>query len=157
MNEAPLYSQNNILQRHDALHVLKHYAKLVKWKYDVEERVLDVGCGDGNVTADILLPFLPENVEKIVGIDISNEMVEFANKYHSNEKVKFIQGDISAKELIDEVDEEFDHIFSFFCLHWIQNQRMDSDQSANAQDRKSNGKKREIPIQVIADKYYSIQ
>ncbi|GJQ65554.1 putative juvenile hormone acid methyltransferase activity protein [Trypoxylus dichotomus] len=123
MNEASLYSQNNILQRHDALFVLKRYAKLIKWKYDVEETILDVGCADGNVTVDILLPFLPENVENIVGVDISKEMIEFAKKkYYSNERITFIQGDIGSKKTLEEF-EAYDHIFSFFCLHWIQNQR----------------------------------
>lgn len=124
MNAAPLYSRSNLMQRQDALHVLKRYSKLVRWNLDEETKVLDVGCGDGNVTLDILLPFLPENVRKVVGMDISDEMIDFAKKYHSNgDRVKYIRADISDKDAVDEIDESYDHIFSFFCLHWVQNQR----------------------------------
>ena len=44
------------------------------------ERVLDIGCGDGKVTAEVA-KLLPSG--SILGIDDSEEMIHFARKYSS--------------------------------------------------------------------------
>lgn len=53
------------------------------------------------------------------GIDISKDMIEFAKKtYKSNERLKFEVLDIQTKSLPKKYISGFDHIFSFFTLHW---------------------------------------
>ncbi len=80
-----------------------------------DERVLDIGCGDGSITAEIA-KMLPGG--SAVGIDISPQMVSFANESFSpttNPNLSFCRGDASCLEF----EEEFDLVVSFACLHWV--------------------------------------
>ena len=79
------------------------------------ERVLDLGCGDGKVTAAIA-----ENVPLgiVTGIDSSAEMIRFAREYfpsrlHPN--LNFVRMDASHLTF----RKKFDVIFSNAALHWI--------------------------------------
>jgi juvenile hormone acid methyltransferase len=93
-------------------------------KVSNDETVLDVGSAGGDLTSDILTPRLPPNFEKVIGLDISDNMVNFANnRYRSNPRVSFSQMDISSKSLPSEFRENFDHIFSFYCLNWVPERR----------------------------------
>ncbi|CAH1370261.1 unnamed protein product [Tenebrio molitor] len=123
MNDnAALYSTHNHLQRTDANYALGTYSNLIKFQND--ETVLDVGSAGGDLTSDILIPRLPPNFEKVIGLDISDNMVNFANnRYRSNPRVSFSQMDISSKSLPSEFRENFDHIFSFYCLNWVPERR----------------------------------
>lgn len=123
MEEAQLYSRYKGLQTTDAIYVIENYLRLIKWTKQCEE-ILDVGCGDGQVTIEILLPKLPKNCSRITGTDKSENMITFARKLYSNTKqTQFVTFDISEDILPVEFQEKFDHIFSFYCLHWVQNQR----------------------------------
>lgn len=121
MNKAKLYQRSNELQRVDTKLVLSEYAPLIKWNgFDT---VMDVGCGTGDVTVDFLLPEIPTTYLKLVGTDISDSMIRYANETYQNlPRVSFerldISGAIDAKFL-----NYFDHVTSFFCLHWVQNQK----------------------------------
>jgi trans-aconitate 2-methyltransferase len=83
-----------------------------------DERVLDVGCGNGRVTAEIAT-----RLEKglVVGIDPSAEMIDFASEHfgssaHSN--LRFETGDARRIPFRD----EFDLVVSLNALHWIPDQ-----------------------------------
>ncbi|XP_022905522.1 juvenile hormone acid O-methyltransferase-like [Onthophagus taurus] len=125
MYQAKLYSNYNGLQKNDAKYVLDNYFNLVKWNGDLDETVLDVGCGDGNVTIDLLLPLLPKNAEKLLGVDISKDMIKFARDNNRREKVEYDVMDVGG--VLDDVHlldgNCFQHIFSFYCLHWVQDQK----------------------------------
>ena len=80
-----------------------------------KEHVLDIGCGDGKVTAAIA-----ECVPKgsVTGIDNSPEMIRFAQEHfphHIYKNLTFTQMDASRLEFF----EEFDVVFSNAALHWI--------------------------------------
>lgn len=80
------------------------------------ESILDVGCGDGKITA-----FLAARVPRgyVVGIDSSPSMIEVARRDH--EQV----GNLSF-EVIDAIDlsfdQQFDCVVSFSALHWVEDQ-----------------------------------
>lgn len=79
------------------------------------ERILDIGCGDGKVTA-FLASLVPNG--SVLGLDSSPEMVAFAkSKFPSSNfsNLSFQQGDATNLKF----DNEFDAIVSFNCLHWI--------------------------------------
>ncbi|XP_070172097.1 juvenile hormone acid O-methyltransferase-like [Polyergus mexicanus] len=85
---------------------------------NISGKCMDVGCGPGDITNDILLPFLKPNVT-MIGTDIMEEIVEYANKtYGDKERLKFEALDIQTKKLPVKYISEFDHIFSFHALHW---------------------------------------
>jgi trans-aconitate methyltransferase len=72
------------------------------------ERILDIGCGTGHLTARIT-----EFGAKTVGLDSSAEMIETARRNHP--RLEFIRAD--AAEFT--VAEPFDAIFSNAALHWV--------------------------------------
>ena len=79
------------------------------------EKILDIGCGDGKVTAE-LSSYLPNG--HILGIDNSNEMIELAIKNH--DKSKYPNLEFQAEDARDlPFEDEFDVIFSNAALHWI--------------------------------------
>ncbi len=78
-----------------------------------EERILDIGCGDGRITANLAGLVLDGSVR---GIDLSPEMIGFASrKYAGQTNLSFQVGDASSLHFI----EQFDLAVSFACLHWI--------------------------------------
>ncbi|XP_067010242.2 juvenile hormone acid O-methyltransferase isoform X2 [Anabrus simplex] len=126
MKRAALYSSASGLQRKDAAEVLEEYMARINWSNG--DTVLDVGCGSGDVTASLLLPGLPHTCQRVLGVDVSHDMVQYAACTHQYPRLHFIQGDIAMEhlkrsELWREAGPGFHKIFSFFCLHWIQEQR----------------------------------
>lgn len=89
------------------------------WKYGADlisllapkpdERILDLGCGTGQLTAQIA-----ESGARVLGVDQSREMIEAARKAHPD-----LQFEIAdARKL--RFREEFDAVFSNAVLHWVQ-------------------------------------
>lgn len=72
------------------------------------ERVLDLGCGTGHLTADIA-----ERGATAVGIDQSDEMVEQARTAYPD--LSFRRADARAFA----VEDRFDAAFSNAALHWV--------------------------------------
>jgi trans-aconitate 2-methyltransferase len=81
------------------------------------ERVLDVGCGNGKVTAAIASRLARGT---IIGVDPSADMIAFASSHFSatHPNLRFESGD--ARSLPFQA--EFDLIVSFNALHWIPDQ-----------------------------------
>ncbi len=80
-----------------------------------DERVLDVGCGDGRITAAIAGRLTGGSV---LGIDPSPRMVEVA-RGGARGPVRFETGDVLGMRF----REEFDAVVSFNALHWVADQR----------------------------------
>lgn len=115
MNNAVLYEKCNSLQKRDALLCLEEYASKMRWKTS-KNNILDIGCGDGSVT-NMLKKYIPTDF-KLLGCDISEKMVNFANDHHCNEQTSFTVLDIEG-DLPEGMKGKFDHVFSFYALHWI--------------------------------------
>lgn len=76
-----------------------------------DETILDLGCGDGGLTAQ-LAELVPHG--KVVGIDASLSMIETA-RTHAGDNLEFHLMDINRLDFED----EFDLAFSNATLHWI--------------------------------------
>jgi len=74
------------------------------------QRILDLGCGDGTLTAE-----LAKNGAKVLGIDNAPDMVVKARVAHPD----LMFAEIDALEL--PYDGEFDTVFSNSVFHWIPN------------------------------------
>jgi trans-aconitate methyltransferase len=72
------------------------------------ERVLDLGCGSGELTAQIA-----ERGARVTGVDSSVEMVAKARERFPDLDVRLADGE----HLV--VDEPFDAVFSNAALHWM--------------------------------------
>ncbi len=105
----------------------RHVSDLQQWlatqslagiSMDGNERVLDVGCGDGRITAAIA-DQLPEG--SIIGIDPSPRMVQTALSLtgEAPARLRFEVGDVLTMGFRG----EFDAVVSFNALHWVLDQR----------------------------------
>lgn len=84
------------------------------------QRVLDVGCGPGQLTAKIA-----SSGAIVVGLDSSAEMIGQARQNFP--KISFVLESVSTMLF----EEEFDAVFSNAALHWV----LDAQEAANAMFR----------------------
>lgn len=90
-----------------------------------DERVLDVGCGDGYVTRSIA-GRLPHG--SVLGVDPSPRMIATAVQASEPPNVDFAVGDVTTMTFAD----EFDLVVSFNALHWVRAQETAYRNIANA-------------------------
>ncbi|MBX7067379.1 MAG: class I SAM-dependent methyltransferase [Parachlamydiales bacterium] len=83
-----------------------------KFPWRGNERVLDVGCGDGKITAIISKKY---TTGPVVGIDLSPKMVAFASAAFQDSKLIFQEGDIASLPF----KEQFDLAVSFSSFHYV--------------------------------------
>lgn len=87
--------------------------------FEGNERVLDVGCGDGRITASIA-ERLPHGYA--IGVDASSDMIAFAREHglpaHPNLQFEVCD----ARQL--PFRGEFDYVVSFNALHWLPEQAL---------------------------------
>jgi trans-aconitate 2-methyltransferase len=83
------------------------------------ESILDVGCGNGKITAEIAAR-APQS--RVVGIDASTDMVSFAASQNKDRQSNLSYAVADASYL--PFNHEFDLVVSFNALHWIPNQAL---------------------------------
>lgn len=113
IEDAKTYHGNSSLQWRIAVEIIDSIPLMES------ERILDIGSGDGKVTA-----FLAGKIVKgsILGIDISQSMIDFAISHYPQinyPNLSFQKGD--AAELLFE--NQFDRVVSFSTLHWVLDQK----------------------------------
>jgi trans-aconitate 2-methyltransferase len=92
---------------------------MLKLKLQGDETLLDIGCGDGKITAE-LAKALPNG--KAVGIDSSVEMIKLAKTTFPNEQYPNLSFNITdARDIPNQA--EFNVAFSNATLHWILDQK----------------------------------
>jgi len=107
------YRQNSAAQQQWAQELI------AKLNLTGTEIVLDVGCGDGKVTAEIASHLLDGQV---VGIDNSEAMIALANREYSPKPISNLSfQQMDAREL--KFSAQFDVVFSNAVLHWIDDHR----------------------------------
>ncbi len=77
-----------------------------------EGSILDAGCGDGYGSF-----LLTKRGYQVVGVDISAEMVEKANKRNRTEGLSFTQGDLTALPFKDEI---FSGVMAINSIEWTE-------------------------------------
>ena len=101
----------------------KNSANQQRWAREViaklelkgNEKILDIGCGDGKITAEIA-SYLPNG--SVLGVDISPEMIDFAKKKFPSSDYPNLSFQCQDATKLN-FHNEFDAIVSFSCLHWI--------------------------------------
>ena len=76
--------------------------------------VLDLGCGYGDNCRD----FIERGARRAVGVDISERMLNAAERKGHSENICFIHMDMSR---ISELQEKFDVVYSSLAFHYIKN------------------------------------
>lgn len=120
--DQPLAYVRTVLQtRQDGLNYLQQLKDSMSWTR--EEQVLDIGCGPGNFTLEVLLPFLPPDAT-LIGCDISKVMIDFAKSSFNHPRLSFKEMDIESTEIWKSWKREsFSKIFSFTVFHWLSKYR----------------------------------
>ncbi|HVO18455.1 MAG TPA: methyltransferase domain-containing protein [Anaeromyxobacter sp.] len=106
--------------RWDAADYHAHSSAQTAWAREVhgrlelagDEAVLDLGCGDGHLTAE-LSERLPAG--RVVGLDADPDMIAFARRTFVGANLSFVQGDVRTFALAEPVD----RVVSTACLHWV--------------------------------------
>lgn len=81
------------------------------------DTVLDIGCGDGRITAEIA-KLVPNG--HVTGLDISANMIEEAKKSFGDiQNLEFVCNDA----VNFSINKNFDVIVSFAAFHWVKNQQ----------------------------------
>ena len=88
---------------------------ILKANLKENEHVLDVGCGDGRITAEIAKYLIKGSV---VGIDNSEHMISLAKKKFSGEEYSNLSFKIQDVKSLT-FNNEFDVIVSNAALHWV--------------------------------------
>lgn len=108
--KADEYYQNSSSQKNAAADLMKFVTIQNDWK------ILDVGCGDGKITAEIGAKACQGTV---VGVDTSPAMIEFAQTTFSSQDFPNLQFYLKDAQNLD-YNNDFDAIFSFTTLQWVQ-------------------------------------
>jgi trans-aconitate methyltransferase len=107
--DAADYAANSVVQQTWARELI------AKLNLRGDEHILDVGCGDGKVTAEIACA-APHG--SVTGIDASPQMIEFAKKTFPAEKFPNLRFRVMDARKI-KFERRFDLVFSNAALHWV--------------------------------------
>jgi trans-aconitate methyltransferase len=100
----------------------RHSSEQEKWALELipkldlkgDERVLDIGCGDGKITAAMADAL---GSGSVLGIDSSPEMVAHARKVFMDDRRNLAFRCVDARDM--DFSLEFDVVFSNAALHWV--------------------------------------
>jgi len=104
------YAANSAVQQSWAREIL------ARLKLRGDERILDVGCGDGKVTAEIARA-VPRGA--VLGVDASPEMIAFAQNSFTPRKHPNLKFQVSDARQLKSLPGQFDLLFSNAALHWV--------------------------------------
>ena len=81
------------------------------------DRILDIGCGDGSLTAQIAQA---SSDGQVLGLDASQSFVQTAQETHTSSNCSFKhQNCTRLEECPDAVNGSWDKVFSNAAMHWI--------------------------------------
>ncbi|XP_071964564.1 juvenile hormone acid O-methyltransferase-like [Antedon mediterranea] len=91
-----------------------------KFDFSKDDRVLDVGCGSGNFASDIA-----HNVSSVVGIDVSNDMINYAKQHHQLSNVEYVVCDAQdfGTNLSKWKQNQFNKVTSMYVLQWVKDKK----------------------------------
>lgn len=112
-SEPAFYRAHSDLQQNTA----KYFLKTKHFKMKSHHRLLDIGCGPGDITKTCSRYTRDKHFNgKIVGIDKSKEMITYAKQQVADDGLLFIRKSVEQLHYF----EQFDRIVSFYCLHWVE-------------------------------------
>lgn len=112
MQDPEAYLRGNHLQLKETQELLSNYFHLIQWKKEGQEVVMDLGCGPGSTTWNVLKAMLPTNCETILAVDIQERMVEFGRENYAS--INFVKSDIGSAEFVTRFKNSVDHVFYLF-------------------------------------------
>lgn len=78
-----------------------------------DKSILDLGCGYGEMSK----LFITKGAKRVVACDISQKMINLAQKINGDEKIEF---KVFAMEDLASLEEKFDMVYSSLAFHYIE-------------------------------------
>lgn len=104
--------------------LLKFFATMFEVAPTTKHRqFLDVGSGCGGLTKGLLLPSLPADAERMVAIDMCENMVSHAQRHNANAKIVYEKLDITKD--VSEFHKKFglfERVYAFWSLNRVKDQ-----------------------------------
>lgn len=117
------YLAGNKFQKRDNILALDFFDSLFRTPPSMDQQFLDVGCAIGDFTRNVLLP-RSDSCWRIVGVDSSSSMIDYARQNFADPRICYDVLDI-AEDVSGflETYGSFDRLYSFYCFHWVKDQR----------------------------------
>ena len=113
-NQAFFDGYKALRERDDNLNLLLEQPAMKRLLPEMAGRsVLDLGCGYGHNCMD----FVKRGAAEVVGVDISEKMLEIAKTESPNEKIRYINMSMTD---IKSLGKQFDVIYSSLAFHYIE-------------------------------------
>jgi trans-aconitate methyltransferase len=104
--------------RHSSLQAALAEEQLGRLALEGGERILDIGCGDGKITAEIAAR-VPRG--SVLGVDPSHDMIAFAVSHFGPARRPNLRFEVADVRRLT-YREAFDRVVSFNALHWVPEQ-----------------------------------
>lgn len=95
-------------------HRIMNYHKFFLDNINRDSKVLDIGCGNGNLAFDIA-----KKVGNVIAIDIKKNSIKFAKKYFNRHNIEYILADATTYQF----NEKFDYIILSNVLEHIKERK----------------------------------
>lgn len=102
-------------QKYSALQYNRVKTLIDPGQFNGAERVLDIGSGDGRISAEIA-SWIPSG--KVIAIDASRNMIDLAKESFPSSSHPNLEFRLASADELGEF-ELFDRIVSFHCLNWV--------------------------------------
>ena len=117
MDNPELYTQNNQLQQSGVEKFFDFYGEKLRNQFNGKEvDLLDIGSGCGRVLNEVIFGKSGLKFSKIIGIDVSEEMVKFSNEKYGSDLMSFQVMDAEGEVPETLENQQFDIVTSFYCL-----------------------------------------
>ena len=124
MDKAVLYTHHNSEQTAGIHNFFNIYGDFIRERFGNDHvKLIDIGSGCGKVLSNVIVPRSGLNFSKIIGVDISLEMVKHSNYNYGNELQSFQFMDCEGDIPLNLRDTQFDIVISTYSLHWMKDLR----------------------------------
>lgn len=69
--------------------LMKEHKTKFNWRTGGHVSLLDIGCASSGVTMEFILPIFPPNFDQLIGVDLFEDMIVYAQKTHSKPNFTF--------------------------------------------------------------------
>ncbi|CAL1275214.1 unnamed protein product [Larinioides sclopetarius] len=99
----------------------KEFLTSLEWGHLSGELVMDVGCGEGNMSTKCILNLFPQ-IRKIIAIDIDPYCIQRSKIYHKHKKVEYRRADVTMMDELQRWKRQFSKIVCANCITFIEEQ-----------------------------------
>ncbi|GBN21992.1 hypothetical protein AVEN_161370-1 [Araneus ventricosus] len=120
--DADLYSPRSIPMESAQSFAQRLLPQLGWGKSDSDEVVLDVGCGPGGTTKNLILPLFSSS-SRIFAVDAMPDMIALAKKHNSTPQIEYSVANFEDWSVLERWKNQITKLVSILCFHWLKDQQ----------------------------------